>query len=266
MRPSKRPGRSSKRQAGPLEMATKASSSDMLAVVPGRGGSKRLPGKNIRTLGGKPLLCHTVDAALASGVFAEIMVNSDSDQILQVLDRYRDDPRVVPRKRPVELAQDTTKVIDLILALAKEPEIAERFDRIALLLPTCPFRTPEDLRQGSALLTPNWDSVVSLTAYEFPYAMSTRLGQEAQLEPVFDPSPLVTGNTRSQDHAPVYHPNGGFYMAWRQRLVDHGNYFRGRVRGHVMDRLNSADIDDETDFQYAEFLFSSGAVPGLAKE
>lgn len=234
----------------------------ILAVIPGRGGSKRLPGKNLRLLGGKPLMCHTVDAAVTSGIFSQIMINSDSEEILSLADRYSESA-IIARKRPASLAQDTTKVIDVIIELGQEPEIAERFDAIALLLPTCPFRRIEDLRTGRELLTSEFDSVVSLTAFEFPHAMSTTLGEDDTLEPVFDPSPLVTGNTRSQDHAPVYRPNGAFYMAWRDRLVEHGNYFRGRVRGHAMPRLNSADIDDEIDFQYAEFLLRTGVLDKL---
>jgi CMP-N-acetylneuraminic acid synthetase len=90
--------------------------------------------------------------------------------------------------------------------------------------------------------------------------MSVRLGDNDTLSHVFDPAPLVTGNTRSQDHAPVYHPNGGFYFGWRDRLVEHGNYFRGRTRGYVMPRVHSADVDDELDFEYAEFLSASGRL------
>ncbi len=232
----------------------------ILAVIPGRGGSKRLPGKNLKLLGGKPLMCHTIDAAVASGIFDEIMVNSDSDEILALAEQYGAETNVIARKRATSLAQDTTKVIDVIIELSGEPEIAERFDVIALLLPTCPFRRVEDLLAGRDLLTDEFDSVVSLTAFDFPYSMSARLEEDGALAPVFDPSPLITGNTRSQDHGAVYHPNGAFYMSWRDRLVESGNYFRGRVRGHVMPRVNSADIDDETDFQYAEFLLRNGSV------
>lgn len=228
-----------------------------LAIIPARGGSKRLPRKNVKDLNGKPLACYSIDAAVQSGVFDSVMLNSDDPEILSLADRYES---VEARPRPDRLAGDKDKVINLVIELAKEPDIVERFSVIALLLPTCPFRGPEDLRQGFDLLDDSVDAVVSVTDYDFPYSMSVRVGEDGLVEHVFDPAPLVTGNTRSQDHAPVYHPNGGFYFGWRDRLVTNGNYFAGKTKGHVMPRLASVDIDDEDDFRYAEHLVKSGIV------
>lgn len=228
-----------------------------LAIIPARGGSKRLPRKNVKDLNGKPLACYSIDAAVESGVFDTIMLNSDDPEILSLADRYE---TVEARSRPGRLAGDKDKVISLILELAQEPEIVERFSVIALLLPTCPFRGAEDLKTGLGMLTPDVDAVVSVTDYDFPYSMSVRIADDGLVEHVFDPAPLVTGDTRSQDHAPVYHPNGGFYFGWRDRLVSNGNYFAGKTKGYVMPRLASVDIDDENDFLYAEHLVKSGVV------
>ncbi|NKB44869.1 MAG: hypothetical protein GKS03_11390 [Alphaproteobacteria bacterium] len=228
-----------------------------LAIIPARGGSKRLPRKNVKDLNGKPLVCYSIDAAVESGVFDTVMLNSDDSEILSMADRYES---VEACPRPARLAGDKDKVINLIIELAQEPEIVERYSVITLLLPTCPFRGPEDLKKGFEMLSDDVDAVVSVTDYDFPYSMSVRVDDDGLVEHVFDPAPLITGDTRSQDHAPVYHPNGGFYFGWRDRLVANGNYFAGKTKGYVMPRLASVDIDDENDFRYAEHLVKSGRV------
>jgi len=224
----------------------------ILAVIPARGGSKRLPGKNIRKLNGKPLVNYTVEAAVASGVFQDIWISSDDDEILQLADAHQE---VTPVKRSQTLAKDTTKVLELMNVIAGDAALKGKYDVLALLLPTCPFRLAEDIRRGIDRLTAEVDSVVSFTAYEFPHAMSVTVdGETGLISPVFEPCPLITGNTRSQDHASVYRPNGAFYMAWWGKFLVNRNYFVGNVQAYIMDRLHSVDIDSQADFEYAEFL------------
>ncbi|MFL2769667.1 MAG: cytidylyltransferase domain-containing protein [Rhodospirillaceae bacterium] len=231
-----------------------------LAIIPARGGSKRLPRKNLLELNGKPLVCYSIDAAIKSGVFDHVMLNSDDPEILALGERYE---AVEARLRPEHLAGDTVKVIDLIIEIASEQYVADNFNVIALLLPTCPFRDARDLTNGLGMLDEGADAVVSATAYEFPYTMSMRVDDVGLIKHVFNPAPLVSGNTRSQDHDEVYHPNGGFYFGWRGRLITNGNYFAGKTKAYIMPRLTSIDIDDENDFRYAEHLLQSGVVETL---
>lgn len=230
----------------------------VLGVIPARGGSKRLPGKNIKELNGKPLVSYTIESAIHSGIFTEIWLSSDDDNILDVAKYY---PEITPKKRESKYAQDTTKVLELMNNIASDKALQEKFDVIALLLPTCPFRRSSDLVSGLNMLTTDADSVVSFTDFEFPHAMSVNIDEVNKvISPVFSPSPLITGNTRSQDHPPVFRPNGAFYMAWWGKFMVNQNYFQGQVKGYTMDRRYSADIDTETDFEYAEFMLQKGRV------
>ncbi|MCK4827635.1 acylneuraminate cytidylyltransferase family protein, partial [bacterium] len=172
-----------------------------LAIIPARGGSKRLPGKNIKEINGKPLICYTIEAAINSDCFDTLLFSSDSEEILSVARRYE---QVTIDRRPASLAGDKVKVIDAVCEIIDREEMQNRFDTVSLLLPTCPFRRASDIRKGFDLLDQSVDSVISATSFEFPIRMSFELAENTQeLRYLFDPSPLVTGNTRSQDHAPV---------------------------------------------------------------
>lgn len=229
-----------------------------LAIVPARGGSKRLPRKNLAPIGGKPLVVRTLEAAVGSGRFDRVVLSSDDEEILAA---GRAVPGVTAELRPAALAQDTTKAIEVVCAFADRDDVGRDFDVIALLLPTCPFRTATNVREGFDRLTPDVDGVVSVTAFEFPPQLGVTLDGTSQvMRPFVEPSPLISGDTRSQDQAPAYRPNGGFYIAWLDRLRHHRNFFRGTVRGHVMSRLESVDIDDAADLAYARWLVETGAA------
>ncbi len=184
-----------------------------LAIIPARGGSKRLPGKNIKEVNGKPLICYTIEAAIKSGCFDTILFSSDSEEILSVANEYK---KITIDLRPDSLAGDKVKVIDAVCEIADRDEFQGKFDTISLLLPTCPFRRrATDIQNGFELLDRDIDSVISATNFDFPIRMSFEIDRDTQeLQYIFDPSPLVTGNTRSQDHTPTYRPNGAFYISW----------------------------------------------------
>jgi CMP-N,N'-diacetyllegionaminic acid synthase len=225
-----------------------------LCIVPARGGSKRIPKKNLADLGGKPLVAHTLEAAREAGVFSEIWLSSDDPAILAVAAGM---PGIDVHDRPVELAQDKTKVWDLIQAIVSEPDVRSKFDAVALMLPTCPFRTAQDVRAAAAKLTRAIDSVVMMTGYDFPPAMGVTLEEGSGLmTPIIEPCPLITGNTRTQDQVPVYHPNGGLYLAWIERFLTTGSFFRGKVAGFPVSRESSIDIDTPDDLDYARFVWA----------
>jgi CMP-N-acetylneuraminic acid synthetase len=229
-----------------------------LAIIPARGGSKRFPGKNIAKLKGKPLICYSIESAIRSKCFDRIIFSSDDDEILSVAKNYAE---IFPEKRPARFAGDTVKVLELVCHMVERPDLQNQFDTISLLLPTCPFRKASDIRQGFALMDKNVDSVISLTAYEFPIKMSIEVNdQTGFLQYVFNPSPLVTGDTRSQDHKPIYRPNGAFYISWWEKFKANRNYFKGNVKGHQMSRLYSVDIDDAVDLLFAEVLLDRNMV------
>ncbi len=227
----------------------------ILAIIPARGGSKRLPRKNLLPLLGKPLISYTIKAAIASNCFETIAVSSDDEEILSIARTY---PEVEAHSRKPELAADTTKVWDLVQHYVERDDLRGRYGAVTLLLPTCPFRTAEDIQSGLELLIPEVDSVVSVTTFEFPPQLSVLEDPETGLlTGLFEPCGLLTGNTRSQDQAICYRPNGAFYISWWTSFQKHKNFFRGAVRLYKMPRLRSIDIDDEVDFEYAEHVYKT---------
>ena len=228
-----------------------------LAIVPARGGSKRLPRKNLKMLGGKPLVQHTLDAALDSNIFSKIILTSDDEEILEI---GRGIEGITAEKRNPEHAKDTAKALDLVLSIVSREEIQNEFDFVALLLPTCPFRDAKDISDGFKLLTTDFDSVVCITEMGDPIQLSVGLDEDSkQIDPnaILNPSPLITGNTRSQDFQKYYRANGGFYMSWTKSLLKNKNYFKGKVKGHAMDSRKMIDIDYESDFKLAEFIYNN---------
>ena len=193
-----------------------------VCLVTARGGSKRLPHKNVIDLGGMPLAGHSLDVALKSGCFDKIFLSSDDPEILSITKSF---PGVELDNRALDLAGDKVKVIDVVLDFVSRPEIEKNFDTITLLLPTAPFRRPADVRGGFERLDRDIDCVLSVTDFDFPPQMGVQLGEKDALVPIFDPSPLITGNTRSQDQAAAYRPNGGFFIAWIDRLKENKSFY-----------------------------------------
>lgn len=224
-------------------------------VIPARGGSKRLPRKNVLPLGGKPLILHSVDGALATG--AHVMVSTDDPEIKAVAASR---PGVTIDDRKGELATDTVKVVDVIRELVDREDIQARFDVIGMLLPTCPFRTPAQISSGIAALDKDVDAAIAFTTYEFPPTMAVSLDEKGLMNPIYNPSPLITGNTRSQDQAATYRPNGAFFFSWIAAFRRLRSFYAGKVRGVTMPRINSVDIDDGDDFAYAQYLIDRGQI------
>lgn len=226
-----------------------------LCIVPARGGSKRLPGKNMRKLDGKPLIFHTLDVVI--GQFDKVVFSSDDiDMVRDTRERYNENEGFVAETRLSKLAGDTSKVIDTVLYYANQSYYKD-YTEIWLCLPTCPLRTKEDVEQAKQLLDIDIDSVVSITDFEFPPSLGLLEGAEGLLGGYDYRHPFATGNSRSQDHQEVFRPNGAIYGTWRSSLIEHKNYYRGRVRGYYMPRERSVDIDNEIDFCLAEAVIKS---------
>lgn len=227
-----------------------------LIVIPARGGSKRLPRKNLLPLAGKPLIRHSIDAAFACKMFGRVLVTTDDKEIADVA---REAKGVIIDDRSSSLATDTTKVIDVMLEICGREEIKTSFDAIGMLLPTCPLRLSSDLLDGFNMLTKDTDAVVSFTEYEFSPVCAISITEGGVMKTVYDPSPLITGNTRTQDQVPMYRPNGGFFFSWIPSLNNLKSFYTGRVRSYVMPRSRSVDIDTADDFALAEWTLQRAA-------
>lgn len=230
-----------------------------LAVIPARGGSKRLPGKNIKPLLGKPLIHYTLEAVVNSEEFDDILLSSDDETILEIGSKI---PGVTSEYRKPALAGDNVKVIDLVRSISMRDGYADKYEKIGLFLPTCPFRTAHHISEGIKLLDKESFSVVSVTEMDEPVQLSLTINEnnDAKLNALLDPSPLVTGDTRSQEFSKYYIVNGGFYVAWMDQFVTKNNFFQGKTKAYVIDKLHSVDIDYQLDFEWAEYLLKNNHV------
>ena len=222
-----------------------------LCIIPARGGSKRLPRKNIKLLCGKPLVFYTIDAVLKSKIFDKVIFTSDDDEILNTVSTNYTLPILETIKRPKKLASDTSKVIDTVVYFADV-----NYDQTWLTLPTSPLKTSKDFISSSHLLENKVDSVISYTEMEFPPTLGLTAGYAGRLFDYDSTLPWQNGNSRSQDHPTVYRPNGAIYGSWTNKLLNNKNYYKGIVKGHFMPRNRSIDIDTQFEFDLAEFLMN----------
>lgn len=222
-----------------------------LCIIPARGGSKRLPRKNIKLLNGKPLVFYTLDAVISSNIFSKVIFTSDDAEILDKVATNYSKELVSVINRPPSLASDTSKVIDTVLYFLNTD-----YDQTWLTLPTSPLKVVQDFEIASSLLNEETDSVVSYTEMEFPPTLGLTVGQDHKLEDYDRTKPWQNGNSRSQDHPTVYRPNGAIYGSWTDRLQVNKNYYVGEVKGHFMPRSRSIDIDTQFEFDLAEFMLT----------
>jgi CMP-N-acetylneuraminic acid synthetase len=223
-----------------------------LCIVPARGGSKRLPKKNIRILNNKPLISHTLDLCLEN--FDTVLFTSDDDTILDVVKSSYNVDNLIIDKRPEELAVDTSKVIDTVLYYTEKYD----YDQVWLCLPTCPLKIDEDIKNAISMLDESIYSVISYTDMEFPPTLGLNVSDDEFLTSNDSRNPWENGNSRSQDHPDVFRPNGAIYGAWSKQLKEIKNYYGGgnKTKGYYMPRERSIDIDTEYDFKLAEFALN----------
>lgn len=217
----------------------------VLAVIPARGGSKGVPGKNIRDLAGKPLIAWTVEAAQASTLIDRVIVTTDSPRILEVATAFGAD---APFLRPAELSQDDTPgAAPFLHALAEVPG----YDIAVLLQPTSPLRSAEDI-DGCVRLCFENDAgpVLSVTEVTKHPAWMFSLPQ-GRFEPIL---PELAKVDRRQDLPKVYSLNGAIYTVPVSRFLQEGALMVPDSAAYVMPSDRSVDIDTEFDFAIAEFL------------
>jgi CMP-N,N'-diacetyllegionaminic acid synthase len=224
-----------------------------LGIIPARGGSKRLVGKNLQPLGGKPLLAHTIEAAKASRRLAAVVVSTDSETIARCALACGADPQGL---RPDELARDDSPVIGAIKdALKKFERNHPPVDAVVLLQPTSPFRSGRHIDEAIAVFeSSKADTVTSVRmAREHPYWIWTRSG--GAIRPYHSLRRMAAQRSELPD---VYIENGAVFVI-KRTLVARGKLYGKRVVPLVMDELSSIDIDTPLDFAWAEFVTTGRA-------
>nr|WP_321239564.1 acylneuraminate cytidylyltransferase family protein [uncultured Tolumonas sp.] len=221
-----------------------------IAIIPARGGSKRLPGKNIKPLAGKPLIRWTTQAALASGEFDMVIVSTDSQAIADIA--MQDSGVIFPGLRPTELASDTATTHDVVSYVVQwVEEHYAMVNMVAILQPTSPLRTAQHIKEAVAFYqNKKATAVVSVCELEHPVQYCNRLPKDNSLNGFI--TPLV--NKRSQDLEPFYRLNGAIYLFDRQHVGNLSGIYCETSYAYLMDKKSSVDIDDEFDFILAEAI------------
>lgn len=223
-----------------------------LAVIPARGGSKRIPRKNIKMFCGKPMIAWSIEAALQSGCFDKVIVSTDDDEIAEVARQYG---ASVPFMRPVELSDDYTGTIPVIQQ-AIEWCRADGFDahQVCCLYATAPFVRPEDLHRGLDTLEQTGSHYAfSVTSYAFPIQRAIRLTGAGRVE-MFNAEHF---NTRSQELEESYHDAGQFYWGLASAWLQGGMIFSPESSAVMLPRHRVQDIDTPEDWVRAEWLYKA---------
>lgn len=224
----------------------------ILGIIPARGGSKGIPGKNVKLLAGKPLIYYTIKAAQKGKLLDYFLVSTDDKKIADVAQRYGAE---VPFLRPAELARDETKTLLVLLHALDWAEKSKncRFDYILTLQPTSPLRTSQDIDKSIILATenPTTDSVVSVFDLGFPPQKIKKIIANELID-YYEHE--IIGTRRQEYSTQVYKRNGAIYLTKRDTLLDKNSVFGSKIIPYVMPIERSVDIDTIFDFELAEFL------------
>ena len=234
----------------------------LLAVIPARGGSKRLPRKNVLDLAGKPLIAWTIQEALNCKYIDQVIVSTDDKEISDISKEYGAD---VPFFRPSELATDEAKTVDVVLHLLDELEkVGERYDYIILLQPTSPLRTAQNIDESVELLQMKIsDAVISVCESEHPPLWCNVLPDDMSMDNFLDES---VKNKRSQDLSKQYRINGAIYISSVKKLKKENSFFlSNNCIAYIMKQNVSIDIDTIDDFDFALLRISNSTNQKIKK-
>ena len=220
-----------------------------LCIIPARGGSKRIPRKNIKPFMGNPIIAYSIEAALNSGVFDEVMVSTDDEEIAGVARQYG---ASVPFLRSAETSNDYATTVDVLLEVVnKYKEQGKDFETICCLYSTAPFVTSERLQEASSQISDMIDACFTIVQYSYPIQRSLRINGDNCVEMKF-PEHL---KSRTQDLEKVYHDAGQFYFVKTDALVNEKTVWCKRTAPLILSELEVQDLDTLTDWQLAEMKY-----------
>ena len=225
-----------------------------LAIIPARGGSKRIPRKNIALVAGKPLIAWAIENAQQTKGVDRIVVSTDDLEIAEVSKKWGAE---VPFIRPEEYARDETPGTDVILHAVRWLEENENYrpTSILLLQPTSPLREVEDIEKALELLNSGrTDSVVSVCpVHQHPYWMK-KLDAEGRMSPFVEVAKEID---RRQDLPPVYGLNGAIYLVTRDALMNGRSFYTPNTLATIMPEEHSLDMDTEWDLHVADLILKA---------
>lgn len=220
-----------------------------LAIITARGGSKRIPYKNIREFCGKPIITYSIEAALKSGVFDEVMVSTDDEKIAAIA---KEAGAKVPFLRSAETSNDFATTADVILEVLDAYEkIGQTFDSACCIYPTAPFITSEKLKNAVELLENKaYDSVMPVAEFSFP-PLRGMIMDEDKVSYKWEEYSMA----RSQDLQKIYHDVGQFYVFNVEKFKESKKLVTKNTGAIIIDELEMQDIDNEVDWKLAELKY-----------
>lgn len=220
-----------------------------VAIITARGGSKRIPRKNIKEFCGKPILAYSIEAALQSGLFDEVMVSTEDEEIAEIAKQYG---AKVPFYRSEETSNDYATTNDVLLEVLSEYEKrGQKFDLGVCIYPTAPFVTARKLMQGvEQLENSDADTLIPVVAFSYP-PQRAMVVENGKL--VFEYPQYL--DSRSQDLTPHYHDVGQFYVFRTEAFRKNRKLMVGNILPFVVSELEVQDIDNETDWEIAQMKY-----------
>ena len=221
-----------------------------LAVIPARGGSKRIPRKNIRDFLGKPILAYSIEAALESNLFDEVMVSTDDAEIAEIAVRYG---AKVPFLRSQNNADDHATLADVLLeVINKYAKANQEFEAVCCLLPTAPLtRSCRIVEAYQKMVGENFDSVCPVVAFSYPILRSLEITDEGKLKMIWP----EYERTRSQDLKPSYHDAGSFVWVKTPAFLNEKTFWCKNGGAIILPETEVQDIDTEEDWKLAEMKY-----------
>lgn len=222
----------------------------MIAIIPARGGSKGLPGKNIKLFSGKPLISHTIRAAQRSDGVSRIIVSTDTEEIANVA---LAEGAEVPFMRPDYLASDNALAVDTYLYTCERlmQEENSKIDEFMVLQPTSPLRTDKNIDEAINLFqTSKAETLVSVCEAPHPVEWFHTINPEGCLKPF-----IKEKLKNRQEYKSFYIPNGAILILKYEYLKEYRTYYSEKTVPYIMPKEQSIDIDSLEDFEFAEYLF-----------
>ena len=223
---------------------------ERIAIITARGGSKRIPKKNIRNFCGKPIIAYSIEAAIESGLFSEVMVSTDSEEIAETARRFG---ARVPFLRSRKNADDYATTADALLeVMERYQEMGRTFSYLCCIYPTAPFVTAEKLRDAMRLMEEHHPSLIlPVVAFSYPPQRSYVVDENECLDFKYK----EYSRSRSQDLEKWYHDAGQFYMYDAKRFLQEKGAPAGPIMPIYVSELQVQDIDSEDDFKIAELKY-----------
>ena len=227
-----------------------------VCFIPARSQSKRLLNKNILNLGELPLVCWTIIFAIKSNYFNEIIFSTDSEEyvakVKRTLKNHKiNDNLITYQIRNKDFCNDKTKIFDYLKFGFSHSVLDDKGGTIVQMLPTSPFRNYEDFSEAIELFDTSKKNIFSCVKYDFHIKFAFTMDNK-RYKPLFDDSPMITGDTRSQSQKTYYHPTGTFYILDYDKLKKDMKTIYTDSIGFEVCKASSIDIDEREDFDFAQ--------------